>query len=107
MFIILGLSAGIPFIFSAVAQSHNIYINPGVNVVPYALGGAIYIGGAIIYACRFPERWFPGKFDLFGQSHNIFHIAVIVGASLHFSEAMSLYLNRQEFACPIKFPDQN
>jgi adiponectin receptor len=37
------------------------------------IGGAIYIGGAIIYSLRIPERFFPYKFDFFGSSHNIHH----------------------------------
>lgn len=28
------------------------------------LMGFLYIIGAIFYALRVPERWFPGKFDL-------------------------------------------
>ena len=30
--------------------------------------------GALVYAQRVPERWFPGKFDLFFHSHQIFHV---------------------------------
>lgn len=26
--------------------------------------GFLYILGALLYALRVPERWFPGKFDL-------------------------------------------
>ncbi|KAK0750631.1 hypothetical protein B0T18DRAFT_463204 [Schizothecium vesticola] len=40
--------------------------------------------GALIFATRIPERWFPRKFDLLGCSHQIFHIAVLVVACLHF-----------------------
>ena len=29
----------------------------------WGLGGALHVGGAVIDATRFPERWFPGKFD--------------------------------------------
>ncbi len=37
----------------------------------FALSGAFYIVGAFIYASRIPERWFPGKFDIFGHSHQV------------------------------------
>ena len=33
--------------------------------------------GGIVNVSRFPERWFPGKFDYLGNSHNIMHILVI------------------------------
>lgn len=42
--------------------------------------GALYIIGAIIYAARVPERWAPGRFDLFGSSHQWFHVLVLVAA---------------------------
>ncbi|KAK0715400.1 mPR-like GPCR protein [Lasiosphaeris hirsuta] len=40
--------------------------------------------GALMFVTRIPERWFPHKFDLVGCSHQIFHVAVIVAACLHF-----------------------
>jgi adiponectin receptor len=47
------------------------------------LQGVLYILGAAIYACRIPERFAPGKFDLFGSSHQIFHGFVIAAALTH------------------------
>ena len=32
---------------------------------------------------RVPERLFPGRCDLWGQSHQIFHILVVAGALAH------------------------
>ncbi|KAL5283893.1 ADIPOR2 family protein [Megaselia abdita] len=48
------------------------------------LMGILYIIGAMFYALRVPERWFPGKFDLWGQSHQIFHVFVIAAAFVHY-----------------------
>jgi len=45
--------------------------------------GGMYIFGAIMYGARIPERLFPGKCDLWGQSHQIFHILVVLAALLH------------------------
>jgi adiponectin receptor len=50
----------------------------------------VYFGGAILYANRIPERWFPGMFDYVGGSHNIWHIAVVAGILFH-------YVAMQEF----------
>ena len=67
------------------------------------LGGALYISGAILfvslpilpnksplkrnnphrYAERIPERFAPGKFDLFGASHQIFHTFILLAAWSH------------------------
>jgi len=45
--------------------------------------GGMYILGAALYGSRIPERLMPGKCDLVGQSHQIFHILVVGAALLH------------------------
>ena len=35
------------------------------SVWPWLGGGILYAIGAILYALKFPERRFPGKFDIF------------------------------------------
>uniref|UniRef100_A0A7C8ZI66 Uncharacterized protein n=1 Tax=Opuntia streptacantha TaxID=393608 RepID=A0A7C8ZI66_OPUST len=42
--------------------------------------GAFYGLGALVYATRVPERWMPGKFDVVGHSHQLFHVLVVAGA---------------------------
>ncbi|KAM5354022.1 hypothetical protein ACJ41O_000672 [Fusarium nematophilum] len=47
--------------------------------MPYYLAeGAMLILGALIYATRFPERLSPGTFDIYGSSHQIFHVLVVL-----------------------------
>ena len=48
------------------------------------LQGVLYIIGAAIYALRIPERFAPGKFDILGASHQIFHFFVLAAAVTHF-----------------------
>ncbi|XP_052197832.1 heptahelical transmembrane protein 4-like [Diospyros lotus] len=48
------------------------------------LMGAFYALGALIYATRIPERWMPGKFDIAGHSHQLFHVLVVAGAYTHY-----------------------
>jgi adiponectin receptor len=45
--------------------------------------GLCYITGAFIYAIRFPERFRPGLFDIWGCSHQIFHLCAVGGAAWH------------------------
>ncbi|KAK1833475.1 adiponectin receptor protein 1 [Podospora conica] len=40
----------------------------------------INFSGSALYASRIPERWFPGQFDILGQSHNWMHVLVLTGA---------------------------
>jgi len=44
-----------------------------------------YFLGAILYAAKLPERWFPGMFDYVGGSHNIWHLAVLSGILYHYT----------------------
>jgi hypothetical protein len=46
--------------------------------------------GVATYACRVPERWFPGKFDIFGHSHQLWHLAVVLAAWVHYLAIMIL-----------------
>ena len=65
MYIILGLStASMFFMFSFMKE----YVTPHRPAI-YALGGYIYIQGAIIYMVKCPERCAPGRFDFCGASH--------------------------------------
>jgi adiponectin receptor len=57
---------------------------------PIAKSIMVYLSGAIIYASQVPEKWWPGKFDYAGASHNIWHLAVLGGILFH-------YMAMQEF----------
>jgi hypothetical protein len=46
--------------------------------------------GATTYACRIPERWYPGKFDIMGHSHQLWHAAVVLTAWVHYLAIMIL-----------------
>ncbi|XP_037493449.1 heptahelical transmembrane protein 4 isoform X2 [Jatropha curcas] len=52
------------------------------------LMGILYGLGALIYATRIPERWKPGKFDIAGHSHQLFHILVVAGAYTHYQAGL-------------------
>jgi adiponectin receptor len=63
------------------------------------LMGAQYVLGAILYALRVPERFYPGRLDYFA-SHSIFHVLVVTAAMTHWVTIQSLYLWRaHEPAC--------
>ncbi|XP_030371323.1 adiponectin receptor protein isoform X1 [Scaptodrosophila lebanonensis] len=69
------------------------------------LMGTLYILGALLYALRVPERWFPGKFDIWFQSHQLFHVLVIAAAFVHYhgiSEMAMYRVTVGECAVPIE-----
>ncbi|KAJ1935624.1 hypothetical protein EC988_008425 [Linderina pennispora] len=45
---------------------------------------ALYVAGTLLYAFNIPERWFPGRFDIIGNSHQLFHMLVFFAALTHF-----------------------
>ena len=52
--------------------------------ITYFIGLGFWNGlGTIIYAARIPERWYPRKFDIYGASHQVLHVFVMVGALCH------------------------
>ncbi|RSL69762.1 hypothetical protein CEP54_002200 [Fusarium duplospermum] len=83
MFVGLGLSGVVPII-----QGAFIYgiqgLEDRMSLSWTALHGAMYIFGAFLYATRWPERTAPGMFDIWGSSHQIFHVFVILAAATHF-----------------------
>ena len=102
MFVVLGLSMTAPLIYLKKFADQR-YIDTSVRTEPWALSGVCYIGGCLLYVMRFPERFFPKQFDKFGSSHQIFHIAVVVGNAVNFNENMRLFLSRKQYVCPIVF----
>jgi adiponectin receptor len=68
---------------------------------PWATGGAFYIIGAVVYAFRWPECFSNGKYDYFGNSHNIFHIFVVMAALMHWYGSVRVFHERQMYACPV------
>ena len=55
-------------------------IATGTFLKPALLGALMYICGVIVYGKRFPEKFFPGRFDAAGMtSHAIWHVFVCLG----------------------------
>lgn len=50
---------------------------------PLMKSGLAYLVGLVIYASRLPEKQFPGVFDHWGASHQIWHVAVVAGIYFH------------------------
>ena len=70
---------------------------PGIKLINWYLGGISYIIGALLYIVRFPEKYFQGKFDYFGSSHQLFHIFVLFGATFHYFGSLDAYNYRFKY----------
>ncbi|KAL7748479.1 minc metabolism membrane protein [Sorochytrium milnesiophthora] len=83
LIIFLGLAASIvaSFFWAMYEVWPEVRANWQWSWLNLTIGIAVsYIGGAVIYGTRFPECLFPGRFDLIGHSHQIWHVFVIAGA---------------------------
>jgi adiponectin receptor len=59
---------------------------------------ACYIAGVIIYGNQFPEKFWPGKFDRIGHSHQFWHLFVCGGIWYHYQAALVFSTQRENFA---------
>jgi adiponectin receptor len=95
VFVSLGAFAAIPFVHyilrNGIRESFS-----DAPVVLTLLMFALYGTGAFLYAARIPERFVPGKCDIWFQSHQLFHLLVVAAAFVHFKgiSEMALRLHR-------------
>lgn len=66
--------------------------------------GFLYILGAVLYAARIPERFYPGKCDIWFQSHQIFHLLVVAAAFVHYHGISEMAIQRLAHGahCPVQ-----
>jgi len=95
LFIGLGLTGAAIF-------PHAVYV-VGSSIIPIvkslALMGFLYIFGACIYAAHIPERWWPGKFDIWGHSHTIWHVFVIGACYVHYLAVQEAFMWKVSHPC--------
>ncbi|KAL8873310.1 MAG: hypothetical protein Q9198_007046 [Flavoplaca austrocitrina] len=81
-FVFTGLSGFAPLIHGI-----KLYGIPQMNrqsgMPYYLLEGLLLIIGAFFYGTRIPESIKPGKFDIWGCSHQIFHLLVVAATAVH------------------------
>jgi adiponectin receptor len=74
--------------------------------MPYWLAeGVLYGAGVAFFGTRWPKCTWPGRFDVVGGSHAVFHVAVVCAAVVHLRGVWEVYmwnyLNRRECAVGI------
>ncbi|XP_062339618.1 adiponectin receptor protein 2 [Osmerus eperlanus] len=92
VFVGLGLSGVVPSLHFVISEGFLRATTMG-QMGWLLLMATLYITGACLYAARIPERFFPGKCDIWFHSHQLFHILVVAGAFVHFHGVSNL----QEF----------
>lgn len=98
MFVLMGLSAVFPVLHGLELYGID-EMQDRIGLTWLVLQGFLYILGAGLYAvsslqvsrvkanlisqARWPERSWPGSFDIWGSSHQIFHVLVVMAAASH------------------------
>lgn len=110
LFIFMALVGLVPF-------SHGAYLHGFWRMyafyAPVLPSLASYVAGVAVYAMRFPEKYWPGRFDLVGHSHQMWHIAIVVAIALHFRAILLFHENRFAYShvsgsCPsMQWPSLN
>ncbi|XP_052198529.1 heptahelical transmembrane protein 1 [Diospyros lotus] len=97
LFVAMGLFGLIPAVHALVVN----WGDPKRNItLAYESAMAVfYLTGTGFYVSRVPERWRPGWFDLAGQSHQIFHVFVVLGALAHYGAALVFLEYRGRIGC--------
>ncbi|KAI8898332.1 hemolysin-III related-domain-containing protein [Globomyces pollinis-pini] len=90
------LFAGLPF-SAIIPVCHHIYI-VGTDLAIHTISlhsmgksAVISLVGVFIFVRRIPERYFPNQFNIFGHSHQFWHICVILGITVQFFGYLDAY----------------
>ncbi|KAF7948012.1 hypothetical protein EAE96_009080 [Botrytis aclada] len=90
IFIGTGCSAFVPIIHAIIYFGWNQVVD-GTGMPWYLGEGGFLVLGAVVYSLRIPECYFPGKFDIIGHSHQIFHILVVAASVMHLVGLLKAY----------------
>jgi adiponectin receptor len=92
VFVSLACSAVVPLVHHFVLHGKQTFV---IGAMHWTLTmGALYLTGAFLYACRIPERFYPGKCDIWFQSHQIFHLLVVAAAFVHYNGISEMAIQR-------------
>jgi len=90
----------IPFIWNEENESESLRINyfyHGVHTI-------IFLIGAAFFAADFPQRFFPGKVDFFGQGHHWFHLCVFSVAVLQIKTCYNDFIENRDIIAASRQP---
>lgn len=94
VFVLFGLSGVFPGGHWLISHNWFSDVSLRASFICLIIMAVLYLSGALLYACRIPERFFPGKCDYWFHSHQIFHILVIAAAMVHYRGISELALHR-------------
>jgi len=100
LFVALGLSGILPMAHGVYLHTWEVAMLAG-SIHWTVFMGSFYLFGAFLYAQQYPEKWWPGRFDFWLHSHQIFHLCVLAAAILHYVGLLQAYQWHIEHPCHV------
>ncbi|KAJ5644780.1 hypothetical protein N7507_010791 [Penicillium longicatenatum] len=82
VFSLLAISAMLPIFQSVVELGWTRAMNE-IGAGWYLIEALFLLTGVTLFVCRFPERMSPGTFDIWGHSHQLWHVFAVLGSVSH------------------------
>ncbi|KAI8098569.1 hemolysin-III related-domain-containing protein [Halteromyces radiatus] len=101
VFVAMAVSSAVPVIhlirLNGLSASIEFFQMATISVLMYSMG-------VFIYAKRFPEKMYPGRFDFAGMtSHAIWHVFVCFGIYFHYLASLQFYQSRYTYSCGMTY----
>ncbi|KAN0066554.1 inc metabolism membrane protein [Thecaphora frezii] len=98
VFLTMCFTALLPFSHAAFQHGSSKTVSFFSPILPSL---AFYIGGLVLYAFHLPESLAPGRFDLWGHSHQLWHVGIVAAIVCHYRAALIFHQNRFGFSCAL------
>lgn len=98
LFILMAFMGVVPFVHGAFLHGSGPMAKFFSPIIPSIFS---YLIGVVLYAFRFPERLAPGRFDLIGHSHQLWHVAIVLAILFHYRAILRFHESRFEYSCTI------
>ena len=99
LFMATGFSGIVPVVHISTAVDPQ-YLHH-FHLGAWLAGGLTYVLGTFFYITQYPECSHKSKFDIWGSSHQIFHVCIVAAALMHYYGSVQVFHDRQLYSCPL------
>lgn len=87
VYVLLVILEAVPLLHAMLLSLHRYH--PYLHVI--AASVAVYGLGVVVYVTRMPECFWPGRFDVWFHSHQIWHVCCVLAAAMHLAACYAMY----------------
>merc|ERR1712130_280945 len=81
LFVLLAIFGVLPMVHGTSLLGLELALKPVAGILKFYF---LLMAGLLCYLFKIPERWIPGFFDIWGHSHQIWHLFVFFGTLQHY-----------------------